>query len=760
MSTIIIPYVSGDTAFRNSNYTDYGSPANVTLGNGWTSVGVNAFYYASNLTSITLPETVTKFDHNAFYAANNLTAITIPSGVTSINNNALYATTRLTSITIPSAVTSIGTSAFAYSGLTQATINTARLGLANFPTALGPNQTIGGKSGVTILALPYQFSGSGELTQAIVTNANLASNNISNVVISGYGGIGLEAFRNASSLTSITITSGVTRIENGAFQSATSLTSITIPSTVTRIGIYAFFGASSLTSITIPANVTSIGNSAFLGASSLIAVIFETGSKLTSIGNGMFEQSAVKSITIPVGVTSIGDQVFQNVPALTSITIPSGVISIGAYAFRGTGLTSITIPSTVTSIGNYAFLSARALTSITIPSGVTSIKDGVFYGATNLTSITIPASVTSIGSNAFRSATSLTSITIPSTVTSIDSTAFLSSGLTTALFESASTVNALGLQSGNLINGYTVSSFYGMSSITIRYTEAALAAIAAAIAAKAAAPAAVISNGTFTSLLTSLAVNISNITSEIITLTNDPYVDYSAKLTIPNGNLSTLSDINKSKIINNVKALYAAQLGVNVNKIIVTLQSGSIIVNVNVLNAGITEAMVPICFPKGTPVTTNQGVIAIEKLNPDIHTIRGKKIVAITQSRPLHKYIISIETDALGKNVPSAPIQISKEHKVFYKGKMVKANELVEVCEGVTRIPYSGETLYNVLMEKHDNMMINNVICETLDPKNIMAKICGGKYNRSEQDKICKELNDIIKTDNIPAYKKLYASLK
>jgi hypothetical protein len=169
---------------------------------------------------------------------------------------------------------------------------------------------------------------------------------------------------------------------------------------------------------------------------------------------------------------------------------------------------------------------------------------------------------------------------------------------------------------------------------------------------------------------------------------------------------------------------------------------------------------VPICFPKGTPVTTNQGVVAIEQLNPDIHTIRGKKIVAITQSRPLHKYIISIETDALGKNVPSASIQISKEHKVFYKGKMVKANDLVEVCEGVTRIPYSGETLYNVLMEKHDKMMINNVICETLDPKNIMAKICGGKYNRLEQDNICKELNDIIKADNISAYKKLYASLK
>jgi hypothetical protein len=168
----------------------------------------------------------------------------------------------------------------------------------------------------------------------------------------------------------------------------------------------------------------------------------------------------------------------------------------------------------------------------------------------------------------------------------------------------------------------------------------------------------------------------------------------------------------------------------------------------------------PICFPKGTPVTTNQGLVPIEKLNPDIHTIRNKRIVAITQTRPLFTHIVSIEKDALGKNVPSATTQISKEHSVFYKGKMVKANELVEVCEGVTRIPYNGETLYNVLMEKHDKMMINNLVCETLDPKNIMAKICGGKYDSSEQKKICAELTNIIKANNIPAYKKLYASLK
>ena len=169
---------------------------------------------------------------------------------------------------------------------------------------------------------------------------------------------------------------------------------------------------------------------------------------------------------------------------------------------------------------------------------------------------------------------------------------------------------------------------------------------------------------------------------------------------------------------------------------------------------------VPICFPKGTPVTTNQGLVAIEKLNTDIHTIRGKKIVAITQTRPLFKHIVSIEKDALGKNVPSATTQISKEHRVFYKGKMTRAVDLIGLCDRVVEIPYNGETLYNVLMEKHGHMMINNLVCETLHPENIMAIICGGKYNSSEQKKICAELTNIIKENNIPAYSKLYASLK
>ena len=169
-------------------------------------------------------------------------------------------------------------------------------------------------------------------------------------------------------------------------------------------------------------------------------------------------------------------------------------------------------------------------------------------------------------------------------------------------------------------------------------------------------------------------------------------------------------------------------------------------------------ATIPICFPKGTPVLTNLGPVAIEKLNTDKHTIRGKDIIAITQSKPLQKHIVCFEKDALSKNVPSQQTLCSMEHKIFYQGEMTKARNLVDLCENVTFVPYNGETLFNVLLKKHDKMMINNLICETLHPENIAAKISTMKDGQKKNQAI-QELTKIIKENNVPEYQKLYASL-
>ena len=165
-----------------------------------------------------------------------------------------------------------------------------------------------------------------------------------------------------------------------------------------------------------------------------------------------------------------------------------------------------------------------------------------------------------------------------------------------------------------------------------------------------------------------------------------------------------------------------------------------------------------ICFPKGTPVTTDQGNITIDSLNTDLHTIKGNNIVGITQCQPIQKYIVCIEKDSLSKNVPSQQTLISKEHNIYYQGEMIKAKDLVDLCENVYLVNYNGETLYNVLLKQHDTMMVNNLICETLDPENIVAKISQIK-DKSKKDRIVKKLNKIMIKNNILEYQKVYDSL-
>lgn len=149
-------------------------------------------------------------------------------------------------------------------------------------------------------------------------------------------------------------------------------------------------------------------------------------------------------------------------------------------------------------------------------------------------------------------------------------------------------------------------------------------------------------------------------------------------------------------------------------------------------SVGITVDYVPtsaICFPAGTPVLTDQGYIPIDKITTQT---LGKKPIKLTKTITRDNYLVCVEKDALEKNVPFQRTYISKDHKVYHKDFSGKAKDMVPYFEKVYKVPYNGEILYNVLVDSHRKMKVNNMVCETLNPIHPMAKLYN--LNKKEQE--------------------------
>jgi len=279
----------------------------------------------------------------------------------------------------------------------------------------------------------------------IGSNALAGCSSITSIIIpANVQTIGSGAFYNCTKLISITIPANVQTIGSETFKGCSSLTSIIIPANVQTIGSEIFRGCASLTSITIPANIQTIGNNAFYNCTSLASVIFENGSKLTTIENGAFYGcSSMTSIIIPA-----------NVQIIKSGT-PSGSIMASGVFFNCTTLTKVAFEngSKLTSIGSGAFYNCTKLTSITIPANVQTIEHRTFYNCTSLPTVVFEngSKLTSIGNDAyygsfaFYGCSSLTSITIPANVQTIGSETFRGcASLATVIFENGSKLTTIG----------------------------------------------------------------------------------------------------------------------------------------------------------------------------------------------------------------------------------------------------------------------------------------------------------------------------
>ena len=155
-----------------------------------------------------------------------------------------------------------------------------------------------------------------------------------------------------------------------------------------------------------------------------------------------------------------------------------------------------------------------------------------------------------------------------------------------------------------------------------------------------------------------------------------------------------------------------------------------------------------ICFLAGTCVTTDQGDIPIELIVPDFHTIFNKPIIAVTETIMLEKKLVCFEKNSLGNNIPNKKTFISNNHVIVYNNKLIQAHRFVGRVRGVYYTKYNSEFLYNILMEKHFVIKVNNLKVETLYPKNFVAHLYTYNYTPQEKRNIILKMNEqAIKID-------------
>lgn len=199
-----------------------------------TNISKNAFAGCTDLTAITLPNTVVSIGNGAFSFCSNLTSINIPNTVATIGSAAFSRCSSLTSVILPSILTTVETSIFE------------------------------------------------DCTK-------LESISIPDSVLS----IKDNAFQNCNKLLTLTIPNSTTTIGNSSFRFCTSLATLNIGNSLNSIGSFGFASCTSLKTVKVTNNtpqILTLGGVAFLAVDFTSATLIVPKSTKTAYETTAFWQ--------------------------------------------------------------------------------------------------------------------------------------------------------------------------------------------------------------------------------------------------------------------------------------------------------------------------------------------------------------------------------------------------------------------------------------------------------------------------------------
>ena len=382
-----------------------------------TTIGYQAFYMTSQLTKVTLPDTIRVIGDAAFqvsWGAPKITELNLPKGLEEVGAYAFYGIQ--VDFKLPSSLKRIGESAFAGTGITE--------------VHFGPNIEYVEKRA---------FTNCQKLTKAEVIPQTQDTEGL---------------YLNSLNLAEVTVADGVERLPENCFFDCFALQSIVLPDSVKELGKSVFYGCdfSSLDFLNT-GSITTLGEFCFAGNDNLHDIVIPDS--VTYVGaNQFYWCKYVKSITFGENVAYVGTgtmstfftdpSVTKVVPEVRSATTGAAVrrsgfvgsmtrdgVNFDVYCgstFIQDGITYMPISATEVQVTDYN--ESTVFGSVTIPETVTcegdettytvtSIADGLFKQKYNITEIHLPDTINTVGERAFDQVHGLNYINIPKSLTTI-----------------------------------------------------------------------------------------------------------------------------------------------------------------------------------------------------------------------------------------------------------------------------------------------------------------------------------------------------
>lgn len=427
----------------------------VTIHNGVTYIGDQAFYNAKNLAEVIMQEggdAVLNLGDSVFENCYALTNAKLSTRIRTIGSKLFKGCRIMTVAEIPEGVTELGDEAF--SGYSEYSYNAFEtIKLPSTLEKMGEYETVDGKQVLKSISVFYNCTslkeiivGAGnkvfstdngilyanvydatfekEVLQLVVCPAAKSGEvnvlpNVTKVWANAFNGnlettkvvfadatmanysleIGENAFKGCKKLTELVLPVGLNVISTNTFKDCTSLVSVTVPYTVGTIAVEAFTNCSSLTTINFaetPEGKTEVG---------------------LEIADGT-KSSDQYSTTIK--------SPFSNCTALTEIEFPERTTYVGNYVFSyNNTIKKVTFPATLANMGVSIFESSKGIKEVVFKThtdgenaGKTSLKTlpQSTFAYSTIETITLPEGIETLGYSVFGSCYSLTSINIPSTV--------------------------------------------------------------------------------------------------------------------------------------------------------------------------------------------------------------------------------------------------------------------------------------------------------------------------------------------------------